>query len=150
MSDSPTETPTDETLRAYQRDRDTAIERAEKAEKELARRDSVEETVVRQYQRELEEAKTELQLVKSEREALLEELRELRGKLRNETPQFKPETAHARRIAAGKRLIDIAIAADCSPATVRTWEFGATVRPDILARFPDAYDSVCGTPIEKP
>lgn len=57
--------------------------------------------------------------------------------------QLTPDKAKSRRINAGKRLIDIAITADCAPATVRAFEYGAPVRPAILARLRAAYDRVC-------
>jgi hypothetical protein len=41
------------------------------------------------------------------------------------------------------RLIDIALAASCAPATVRAYEFSAPVRPAIQARLEAAYDCLC-------
>lgn len=55
-----------------------------------------------------------------------------------------PETQRLRRLKAGGRLIDIAIAANCAPATVRSYEFGAPCRPAIIARLQAAYELVCG------
>ena len=51
--------------------------------------------------------------------------------------------ARLRRLQAGLRLIDIALEADCAPATVRAYEFGAPVRTSILMRLQAAYDRVC-------
>jgi hypothetical protein len=56
-----------------------------------------------------------------------------------------PEEARLRRLRAGLRLIDIAVAAPCAPATVRAYEFGAPVRPPILTRLQAAYDRICDT-----
>jgi len=54
-----------------------------------------------------------------------------------------PQTElQARRAAANLRLIDIAIAAECAPATVRAYEAGMTVRPKIAARLRRYYDSI--------
>ncbi len=54
-----------------------------------------------------------------------------------------PRNARRQRLDAGARLIDVAIAADCSPATVRAFEYGAPVRPAILKRLHAAYRRVC-------
>ena len=53
----------------------------------------------------------------------------------------------ARRLAAHLRLIDVAYAARCAPATVRCFEFGAPVRPEIEARLWDAYGKLCPGPV---
>lgn len=58
--------------------------------------------------------------------------------------QLTPREARFRRLGAGLRLIDIAVAAPCAPATVRAYEFGAPVRAAILTRLQAAYDRVCG------
>jgi len=64
--------------------------------------------------------------------------------------QLTPEKARALRIAAGVRLIDIAIAAGCAPATVRSYEFGAPVRAPILGRLREAYERMCATSATTP
>ena len=48
-----------------------------------------------------------------------------------------------RRVAAGVRLIELAVAARCSPATVRCWEHGMTVRPEIAQRLETAHAELC-------
>ncbi len=57
--------------------------------------------------------------------------------------QVTPQEARARRLRAGVRLSDVAYKAACAQATVRSFEFGAPVRPQILARLQDAYAALC-------
>ena len=52
--------------------------------------------------------------------------------------------AREQRLRAGVRLSDVAYNAKCAQATVRSYEFGAPVRPLILARLHDAYALLCG------
>ncbi len=60
--------------------------------------------------------------------------------------QFTSDEAKTIRLRAGKRLIDVAFAAGCAPATVRSFELGATVRPQIAARLREAYGRLSETP----
>ncbi len=57
--------------------------------------------------------------------------------------QITPEEARSRRLRAGVRLIDVAQAANCAPATARSFEFGAPVRAPILKRLHEAYSRLC-------
>lgn len=59
--------------------------------------------------------------------------------------QLTPAEARRRRLRAGLRLIDIAVAAACAPATARAYEFGAPVRAPILARLEATYERLCAT-----
>jgi hypothetical protein len=56
--------------------------------------------------------------------------------------QLTHAEARARRLRAGRKLIDIAIAAKCAPATVRAYEFGAPVRAEIHERLVEAYEQL--------
>lgn len=58
------------------------------------------------------------------------------------------ESQRVRRIASGIRLIDVAVHARCSPATVRAWEFGVPVRPEIEQRLRATYAVLLGAPTE--
>lgn len=53
------------------------------------------------------------------------------------------EHAQAMRRAAGISLVQVAVVARCAAATVRAWEYGAPVRPDIEARLLEAYRILC-------
>jgi len=53
----------------------------------------------------------------------------------------------SRRAAAGLRLIDVAVGAGCAPQTVRCFEAGLPVRPQIAARLRAYYDAL---PDEQP
>jgi hypothetical protein len=56
--------------------------------------------------------------------------------------QLTPAEARARRLRAGRKLIDVAVLARCAPATVRAYEFGAPVRPEIQQRLMAAYEQL--------
>lgn len=53
--------------------------------------------------------------------------------------RFSASEARDLRIRHGARLIDLAVAAGCAPATVRSFELGAVVRPAIYERLLAAY-----------
>jgi predicted transcriptional regulator len=61
-----------------------------------------------------------------------------------------PAEARARRLAAGQRLGDVAHLADCAQATVRSYELGATVRPNIEERLQRVYAQMTSTPSSSP
>ncbi len=50
--------------------------------------------------------------------------------------------ARALRERAGKRLIDLAMAANVAPATVRSFELGGICRPAIHDRLQTAYNEL--------
>lgn len=53
--------------------------------------------------------------------------------------QISPTQARTLRERAGKRLIDLAVAANVAPATVRSFELGGVCRPAIHDRLQAAY-----------